>query len=67
MADDKITMHVDAASKREDLPDMGSHDACPTCQGPLQIGFGMAGGGYGVYTYCEACSEVTSKTDEVSG
>jgi hypothetical protein len=63
MTDDKITFHIDAATKRKDLPDMGSHEVCPTCHGPLQTGFGLAGGGFGVYTYCEACARVTSKSE----
>ena len=31
---------------------------CPLCGGELQYGFGLAGGGYGPYTYCdnEGCS-----------
>lgn len=27
-------------------------DKCPKCLGPLEMGFGLAGGGYGPYTYC---------------
>lgn len=62
MADD-ITVHIDAAKKRDELPEVGEHDACPQCGGELQTGFGLAGGGFGVYTYCEACGVVTSKTE----
>jgi hypothetical protein len=59
---DEITLHLDAAKKRADLPEFAP-DACPHCGGELQTGFGLAGGGYGVYTYCEACGVVTSKTE----
>lgn len=64
---DKISIHIDAAKKRSDLPDVGGTDGkCPTCGGELEIGFGLAGGGYGVYEYCdnETCAKVVTKTDE---
>ena len=66
MPAEKITIHVDAAEKRADLPDCGSTDgACPHCGARLETGFGLAGGGYGVYEYCpnETCSgEIIGKT-----
>lgn len=37
-------------------------ERCPHCGGPTQVGFGLAGGGYGPYTYCDACEVVTSKS-----
>lgn len=37
---------------------------CPQCKGPTKVGFGLAGGGYGVYTYCEKCGIVTDKWQE---
>lgn len=36
-------------------------DFCPKCGGELQPGFGLAGGGYGPYWYCENCSAVINK------
>jgi hypothetical protein len=30
-------------------------DICPCCGMPTEHGFGLAGGGYGVYVYC--CNE----------
>jgi hypothetical protein len=64
MADEKpIVIHISPAHKREDLPELND-DACPKCKGPTEMGFGLAGGGYGAYTYCEACNEVVSKTEE---
>lgn len=62
MTDHKITLHIDAANKREDLPEY-HESACPKCNGPVQTGFGLAGGGYGVYTYCEACEQIVSKSE----
>ena len=61
----KLNIHIDAAEKRSDLPDCGdTNGVCPQCKGGLQICYGLAGGGVGVYEYCEACGEVVTKTDE---
>lgn len=61
MADDKISIHIDANEQRGDLPDF-TEDRCPKCRGPVHVGFGLAGGGYGVYSYCDVCESVVSKT-----
>ena len=34
---------------------------CPVCGGNLEQGFGLAGGGYGVYDYCHTCEAVLNK------
>lgn len=57
-----ICIHLDSASKRPDLPEYDP-EKCPKCGGPVVDGFGLAGGGYGVYTYCDACGEIVSKTE----
>jgi hypothetical protein len=38
-------------------------DVCPHCGTPLEHGFGLAGGGYGVYTFCpnDKCGEYFEK------
>jgi hypothetical protein len=39
---------------------------CPYCRTELDVGFGLAGGGYGAYTYCPAedCGKYFDKTQE---
>lgn len=37
---------------------------CPTCGSELEMGFGLAGGGYGPYSYCPKCEQVIDKTQE---
>ena len=32
-----------------------------------EVGFGLAGGGYGAYTYCPECSRILDKTYENEG
>lgn len=48
----------------ESRPDFNPDMKCPQCGGPTSFHFGLAGGGYGPYTYCDACDAVTSKSDE---
>ncbi len=52
MTDDKkITAHIDYATQDSAIPENGP-DTCPTCGKELEAGYGMAGGGMGVYMYC---------------
>lgn len=38
---------------------------CPKCLGTnLEMGFGLAGGGYGPYSYCPSCGVVVNKSQE---
>lgn len=64
---ERPTIYIDALEKRSDLPDCGETDGrCPKCGERLQVGFGLAGGGHGVYEYCEsdACDAgVVTKTE----
>jgi hypothetical protein len=64
---ERRTIHIDALEKRADLPDCGETEGiCPKCGERLQVGFGLAGGGYGVYEYCEsdACNAgIVAKTE----
>lgn len=38
-------------------------DDCPADQEP-EMGFGLAGGGYGSYSYCPRCGAILDKTEE---
>lgn len=61
-------VHVIMKNKREDIVGMGEGVKCnrPDCPGPekWEVSFGMAGGGYGVYHYCNTCGEVKEKDCE---
>lgn len=39
---------------------------CPECDGPLELGYGLAGGGMGTYVFCqrEGCSFFRKSQDE---
>jgi hypothetical protein len=49
-------------NKIQDYKEYSPHEKCPHCGGLTKNGFGLAGGGYGPYTYCEKCEVITSKS-----
>jgi len=47
------------------LPLTGSTNGrCPKCGDDLETGFGLAGGGYGVYEFCDQCGDIITKDQE---
>lgn len=47
------------------LPGFNEFIKCPEHPTALpEVGFGLAGGGYGVYTVCPECARILSKTLE---
>lgn len=63
MSDDKSRIHIDPRERT--TPDV---DVCPDHPDvEPEVGFGLAGGGYGSYTYCPVCYRVLTKTMEHDG
>lgn len=60
---DELKVHIDMAKQDPTIPEVGP-DECPKCRVPYEVGFGLAGGGYGAYTYCPECGGMLSKTQE---
>lgn len=60
----QVQIHIDESKIRKGIP---SHDPRIRCKKhpkyPPEDGFGLAGGGYGVYTYCQICGDVLSKSE----
>lgn len=56
------TVIISSNEVRSDIPTVAP-ECCPQCGGGLATGFGLAGGGFGPYTFCEVCAKVTSKTN----
>lgn len=56
--------HVDSAQKQDDLPEFSQGERCPNCDIETETGYGMAGGGMGVYSYCPVCGIITSKSED---
>jgi hypothetical protein len=63
-------IYIAAGEKREGLPECGDAKPCgkPGCPAPrFEMGFGLAGGGYGPYEFCDVCDEIVSKTEVHDG
>lgn len=57
-------IHIDAANKRADLPEFDQEGRCkehPNAE--VETGFGLAGGGFGVYSFCAECGTILSKSE----
>jgi len=61
MTEDK-RIHIDSSTIRKGIPEYLQDMPCPKCGKPATDGFGLAGGGFGIYNYCEDCGEVVSKS-----
>lgn len=63
MSDEPLIIHV--SPKDSSAPECGSTDGkCPICGVMLESGYGMAGGGMGVYEYCNQHGVITkTQTD----
>lgn len=62
MSDEPKIIHISRRHKDPLIPD-AMPDECPKCHVPPEIGFGLAGGGMGVYSYCPNCGDMLSKTE----
>lgn len=47
-------------SEQDDEP----MNPCPRCGAETEMGYGLAGGGCGVYLWCDVCQDVVSKTQD---
>jgi len=59
----EIHVHIDAAEVREGMPDYDQATLCPQCGGVTETSFGLAGGGFGIYSFCPSCGIVVSKSE----
>lgn len=55
-----ISIHIDSTNQREDIPNE-QFQYCPKCGTECEQGFGLAGGGFGVYSYCSICETIVGK------
>ena len=62
MSDEKITIHIDSAEQDPDIPQIDRCPDHPTLQ--PEIGYGLTGGGCGIYSYCGECGRMLAKTQD---
>lgn len=60
--DKDFTFYVDSSEQDPNIPDV---DRCPDHPNvEPEMGYGMAGGGMGAYSFCPECGKVLSKTQD---
>lgn len=60
MSEPKPLIHIDHKDRSD-----SDFSACPEHpEVEPEVGFGLAGGGYGAYTYCPRCHRILTKTQE---
>jgi hypothetical protein len=60
---DEPTFHLDLSEQDSELPEVHP-DECPDCKVPAEMGYGLAGGGIGAYSYCPQCGKLLAKTQD---
>lgn len=66
MSNDKTPyLHIGYRNKRKELPELDDSLTCPEHpDAPVDSGYGMAGGGMGIYTCCSMCGRILSKSED---
>lgn len=66
MADkpEDISIHVDSSEQRPGIPPFDESIECPDHPGKVEMYYGLAGGGVGVYTFCATCGRILSKDQD---
>lgn len=58
-----MTIFVDLADKEDRIPEFNQDIKCPEHPDlDPETGYGMAGGGMGIYSFCGECDTILSKT-----
>jgi predicted RNA-binding Zn-ribbon protein involved in translation (DUF1610 family) len=63
MAGDEIHAHLEMAEQRKEVL-TEQVEFCTSCGGSLEVVYGLAGGGIGVYGFCPACEQVIWKCQD---
>ena len=58
----QLSVHIDSAEKQEEIPEYDQLIRCEPCNSDAEDGFGLAGGGFGIYNYCKVCGRILSKS-----
>lgn len=61
----KTVVHTDTSEVHQGIGQYNQSLKCPEHpEAPVEDGYGMAGGGFGVYNYCSECGRVLSKSPD---
>ena len=55
---------MSSAPRIQDRRPFNKGENCPACGTETEVGYGLAGGGFGPYTYCAKCETITSKSPD---
>lgn len=62
--DDDVTVHIDLAKVEPQEAPPRSDGKCQYCGGDTDMGYGLAGGGIGPYSFCTVCGRITDKQQD---
>lgn len=60
---DEAKFHLDSSEQDPELSEVHP-DQCPDCKVPAELGYGLAGGGIGAYSFCPQCGKLLAKTQD---
>lgn len=64
---EKTIIHIDMSDVREGIPPIKDQTHCDKCGGELEFGFGLAGGGFGPYLFCDEHGIVAKDNEDQYG
>lgn len=60
-----MATHIDSGEKDDKIPEFDESIRCPEHPHAIvNTGYGLVGGGIGVYTYCSVCWRTLSKSQD---
>lgn len=65
MTDEKFFAHLDYSDQDPKIPDLDQSIRCPDHPNTEpEDGYGLGGGGIGIYTFCPECGKILSKMQD---
>jgi hypothetical protein len=64
--ENEIIIYIDSSEIEPQKKSPRDDGKCQYCGGDTDQGYGLAGGGLGVYAYCTVCDRVTDKWQDRS-
>lgn len=64
MPKEPVLFHLDKSKIEPQEKPPRSDGKCQYCGGETDMGYGLAGGGMGPYTYCSSCGKICDKMED---